>query len=312
MAQPELDLSKAPAHWGMNFTETTHQQPSRRIDPSNVTFPQGYTVVVIGAGKGIGEHIAKAYVQARAENIVITSRTGSDLDRVKKELETLAQQTGQAVKVSTLVQDATKPESYTKLKDLLEEGFNGRLDTLVFCAGGGPVGTLWTPHIDETDVDEWNESIALNFTGSYYAAKYLVPLMLRPQSHGKTIVNITSAASHFTGGNITPASYSIGKLALNRFTQILGENYADQGLVVVAVHPGSSPTPGALGSMPPSLHNILTDDQGLCGAVCVWISKEKRDWISGRYICATWDMDDLESKKEEIVKEDKLKWRMAV
>lgn len=57
---------------------------------------------------------------------------------------------------------------------------------------------------------------------------------------------------------------------------------------------------------------VLTDDQGLCGAVCVWISKEKRDWISGRYICATWDMDELESKKEEIVKEDKLKWRMAV
>ncbi|KAL4940981.1 hypothetical protein BDV06DRAFT_223583 [Aspergillus oleicola] len=312
MGEPELDLSQTPPHWGMNFTKTIHASPNATTDPSTVRLPPGYTVVLIGAGKGIGEHAAKAYLLAKATNIIITSRTSTDLDRVKKDLDNLASQIGHNATIATLAQDATKPESYKQLTQLLEHSFGGRLDTLVFCAGGGPVTSLWTPNIDTTEIDEWHESMAINFTGSYYAARYLVPLMLRPESVGKTIVNISSAASHFAGGNITPAPYSIGKLALNRLTQILGENYAGQGLTVVAVHPGSSATPGALGCMPESLHNILTDDQGLCGAVCVWISKQKRDWISGRYICATWDMDELEAKKDEILKDDKLKFRMVV
>ena len=57
---------------------------------------------------------------------------------------------------------------------------------------------------------------------------------------------------------------------------------------------------------------ILTEDLGLCGAVCVWLTKEKRSWLSGRWISSKWDMEKLESLKEEIVKEDKLKYRMVV
>ena len=40
--------------------------------------------MVIGAGKGIGAHIAKAYAEARAENIIISARTASDLERAAK------------------------------------------------------------------------------------------------------------------------------------------------------------------------------------------------------------------------------------
>lgn len=68
-----------PVHWGMNFTKI-HNTPGPAIDPTKVTFPSHYTVVVIGAGKGIGEYIAKAYAQAKASRILITSRTATDLD----------------------------------------------------------------------------------------------------------------------------------------------------------------------------------------------------------------------------------------
>jgi len=57
---------------------------------------------------------------------------------------------------------------------------------------------------------------------------------------------------------------------------------------------------------------VLKDDIRLCGAVCVWLSKEKRPWASGRYIAATWDMEELEGMKEDIVVNDKLKFRMVV
>ncbi|KAF2180087.1 NAD(P)-binding protein [Zopfia rhizophila CBS 207.26] len=42
------------------------------------------------------------------------------------------------------------------------------------------------------------------------------------------------------------------------------------------------------------------------------IVKEKRQWLSGRYLSANWDVEELEGKKEAIVSEDKLKMRMVV
>ena len=57
---------------------------------------------------------------------------------------------------------------------------------------------------------------------------------------------------------------------------------------------------------------MLTDDIELCGAVCLWLSKESRPWLSGRYVSANWDMEELESMNEDIVRDDKLKFKMAV
>ena len=56
----------------------------------------------------------------------------------------------------------------------------------------------------------------------------------------------------------------------------------------------------------------MTDDVGLCGAVCVWISNERPLWASGRYLSATWDMDELKARKDEIVEHDKFKFRMVI
>lgn len=57
---------------------------------------------------------------------------------------------------------------------------------------------------------------------------------------------------------------------------------------------------------------VMVDDIGLCGAVCVWLSKEARPWINGRYVGVNWDMEELEAKKDEIVEGELLKFKMAV
>lgn len=57
---------------------------------------------------------------------------------------------------------------------------------------------------------------------------------------------------------------------------------------------------------------VLTDDPGLAGGFLTWLTKEKREWLSGRYVSATWDVEELEQQKEDIVAKDKLKMRMVV
>lgn len=44
----------------------------------------------------------------------------------------------------------------------------------------------------------------------------------------------------------------------------------------------------------------------------VWLTKGSREWLSGRYLSCTWDVDELEAKREEIEQGDKLKFRMVV
>ena len=50
----------------------------------------------------------------------------------------------------------------------------------------------------------------------------------------------------------------------------------------------------------------------LCGGYCVWLSKEARamSWLSGRFISATWDAEQLTAKKDEIVEKDLLKFEL--
>lgn len=56
----------------------------------------------------------------------------------------------------------------------------------------------------------------------------------------------------------------------------------------------------------------LTDDVGLCGAFCVWLSREKRMWLNGRLLSAKWDVDELLEKENKIVEQDLLKFSYRV
>lgn len=229
-------MKAPPAHFGGEFTKTIHQDPDEAIDPSKVTLPDGFVVVVTGAGKGIGEYIAKAYAQARASNIVITARTKSDLDRVKLALEEIASKSGRATKVSIVAGDASKEEHFRQIKHVLETQHGSRLDCLINNAGTLGSNQGFTDKITETASEDVELITGLNYLGPYYSMKQLIPLMLEPQSVVKTIINLSSVAGHATSG--PPIAYSISKVAVNRLSQHVGETYAGEGLVCLALHPG--------------------------------------------------------------------------
>lgn len=55
----------------------------------------------------------------------------------------------------------------------------------------------------------------------------------------------------------------------------------------------------------------LTDDPELCGAFCVWLTRDPAQfkWLTGRLVSATWDPDELLAKKDDIIKGDLLKFK---
>lgn len=59
------------------------------------------------------------------------------------------------------------------------------------------------------------------------------------------------------------------------------------------------------------LRIVFVDTPELAGDTIVYLTKEKREWLAGRYINCTWDMPELMAQKDEIVKGDKLKVRLV-
>jgi len=297
-----------PTHLGNKITNKLHTEPNASTDPSKVSLPEGYTVLITGAGKGIGQYIARAYAQAGASNIIITARTASDLEQGKSDLEEIAKTKGTSLVVRTLASDASKLETFQELRGIIERDFKGRLDCLINNAGrlGSNEGFN---RLDKTDPLEHAQLFELNYLGPMYAMQQLIPLMVQPQSKGRLIINITSMAAHMTSR--VPIAYGASKHALNRLTQHVGESYQEEGLNCIALHPGGVKSYSAQ-FVPEAMKAMLKDDITLCGAVCVWFSKEPRPWASGRFINCKWDVDELEAQNDSIVGEDKLKFRMVV
>ena len=57
---------------------------------------------------------------------------------------------------------------------------------------------------------------------------------------------------------------------------------------------------------------VLKDDLSLPAGFLLWLTKERRPRLSGRYVCATWDVDELLTKQDDIESRDLLKLRMRV
>ena len=109
------------------------------------------------------------------------------------------------------------------------------------------------------------------------------------------------------------SAYGSTKLAILRFTEYINQDHGEgkDGMLAIAAHPGGVKTELAT-NMPEVYHHYLVDTPELAGDTFVWLGSERRDWLSGRYVSACWDMEELSERREEILKSDLLKVRLAV
>jgi hypothetical protein len=90
-----------------------------------------------------------------------------------------------------------------------------------------------------------------------------------------------------------------------RFTEFLNVEHGNQGLRAFAYHPGSIMTDLA-SNLPTALHRVLIDTPELAGGYAVWLTTSTADFLKGRYSNATWDVDELTLKRDEIEKHNLL------
>jgi len=129
--------------------------------------------------------------------------------------------------------DVTDESSVRAAMDLLDSRHD-RLDILVNAAGIELEKT-----IEETTLQEWNTSIAVNATGTFLVSKYALPLLRR--SGSASIVNVGSYDGFIADPGL--AAYCASKGAVHALTRAMACDHGPQGIRVNAVCPGYIDTP---------------------------------------------------------------------
>ena len=285
---------------------TLHNKVPDALKPGRQSLTSPSVVCITGASRGIGAETAKAFAEAGATGLILTARTESALQKTQEACQTVAKSS--QLKISVVAADAGSAESAQHLAQVITDE-HGRLDVLVNSAGIMCTDSSAFEKLDAMGGDQFQDVMQINYFGRFHMIKNMVPVMRQSEGSGKTIVNITSLSSHLVSG--TPVGFNISEFATNRLTEAVAEMYGEEGFVAHAVHPGMVETSFPPG-FPEMFKQFCNDDASLCGAFLVWLVKEKRQWLSGRYVSSNWDVSELEELKEEIVRGDKLKMRMVV
>ncbi len=185
----------------------------------------GRVVVVTGGTRGIGLALATGYVAAGAK-VVVASRKADACDRVVSHLRDLG---GDARGKATHLGDL---DALDDLVAYTVDSFGG-IDVIVNNAANSltqPLGAF--------TAEAWSKSFDVNLRGPVFLVQKALP-HLRVSSHA-AVLNVISVGAFIFSPSV--AMYAAGKAALMAFTRSMAAGYADHGIRVNALAPGSVDT----------------------------------------------------------------------
>ncbi len=173
------------------------------------------TIVVTGAGHGIGRALCLRFAQEKPRGIVVAD---IDMDAANEVAELVS---GFAIEC-----DVANEESVISLIDQTETNV-GPID--LFCMNAGIAGGAGPDVPNEV----WDQMIDINFKSHVYTVRALVPRML--QRGSGYLLHTASAAGLLT--EISSAPYAVTKHAVVAFAEWLSIAHGPQGLRVSCLCP---------------------------------------------------------------------------
>jgi NAD(P)-dependent dehydrogenase (short-subunit alcohol dehydrogenase family) len=188
---------------------------------------RGKSVVVTGAGKGIGRATAELFAREGARLVV------NDVDETG--LEGLRGRLADGgAEVEAVVGDVSVVEDAKRIIGSAVESY-GRVDVLVANAGVIPLNNV----LDATPED-WDHVMAVDGRGMFLTCKYAVEAMLEQEEPGGSIVCLSSISG--LAGQKEQSTYGPAKFVASGITKHLAVEWADRGIRVNAVAPGTIQT----------------------------------------------------------------------
>jgi 2-dehydro-3-deoxy-L-rhamnonate dehydrogenase (NAD+) len=196
--------------------------------------------IITGAASGLGLAIAKKLSQYNVKLALFDSNKDS-LANVKPQLPADA---------GLYVVDVTSEEEVKAAVDKTADQF-AAIDILINCAG---ITGKTNIKSHEVEYDNLRSVFDVNFMGSFFTSKYVLPRMLK-NNYGR-ILHIASIAGK--EGNAGMLAYSASKAAVIAMTKVQGKEYAETNITINALAPAVIQTP-FLDSMPDEQIKYMTD-----------------------------------------------------
>jgi NAD(P)-dependent dehydrogenase (short-subunit alcohol dehydrogenase family) len=186
--------------------------------------------VITGAGAGIGRASTIAFAREGARVLAVDREAATG-----EETAALARSGGRDVQFHHA--DVSVAAEVEAMVAAAVARF-GRLDVLFNNAGIVPGGT-----VEETELEAWEQAMAVNLRSVFLGCKYAIPQMKR--QGGGVIVNTASVAGLV--GVKNRAAYSASKMGIIGLTRSIAIDYISEGIRANAICPGTVDSPSLRG-----------------------------------------------------------------
>ena len=243
------------------------------------------TILLTGAGRGMGREIAMTCAREGAKMILI-SRTENELEET---LQLIIKESPESFYLTADISNESEiAECFLKIKSRCK-----RIDVLINNAGiQHPIGLF-----HQNDFVLWKKNIEVNLFGAAWLTHLVLPDLLTA-GKGK-IINLSGGGS--TGPRPNFSAYAVSKTAIVRFTENLAEEYKDHHIDVNAISPGAVNTRMleevlAADSMAGSEFRDALQrkekggtDPSIAARLISFLASDRSDGITGKLISAPWD-----------------------
>lgn len=188
---------------------------------------EGRVALVTGAASGIGKATAQRLASEGAA-VLITDIAAEAGEATAGEIN------DGGGKAAFFRHDVTSESDWEAATAKAVEEFGG-LDIVVNNAGMGDLKS-----IEDTTLEEWNRTVAIDQTGVFLGMKVAAP-HLKKSDHA-SVVNISSIFGTSGGFGTSPA-YHAAKGAVRTLTKNAALHWATEGIRVNSIHPGFIETP---------------------------------------------------------------------
>ncbi len=205
---------------------TQHESVLKRNTIQKMKNFKGKTVVITGAGSGIGRALAINFSK-RGANLAIADINEGNLNDTVEEIKK------NGITIFSKVFDVSKNEQVLKFAEDVKQHL-GNADVVINNAGVA----LGKMTFEETSMEELEWIMSINFWGMVYGTKAFLPQLKKQET--TALVNVSSlfglVGAKFQGG------YCASKYAIRGVNEVLMAELEDTNIQMHSVHPGGIKT----------------------------------------------------------------------